>query len=45
MSGHSPDALMEHGVDNPDQGLLEKPFGAATLLERVRSLLDRAQTH
>ena len=28
-----------------DQGLLEKPFGAATLLERVRSLLDRAQTH
>ena len=45
MSGHPPDALMEHGVDNPDEGLLEKPFGAGTLLERVRSLLDRAQTH
>jgi two-component system, cell cycle sensor histidine kinase and response regulator CckA len=43
MSGHPPDALLEHGVDNPDESLLEKPFGAGTLLERVRSLLDRAQ--
>jgi two-component system cell cycle sensor histidine kinase/response regulator CckA len=45
MSGHPPDALLEHGVANPDETLLEKPFGAATLLERVRLLLDRAQRH
>jgi DNA-binding response OmpR family regulator len=45
MSGHPPDALLEHGVANPDESLLEKPFGAATLLERVRLLLDRAQRH
>jgi two-component system cell cycle sensor histidine kinase/response regulator CckA len=40
MSGHPPDALAEHGVDSPDQLLLQKPFGAATLLQRVRRLLD-----
>jgi len=45
MSGHPPYALLEHGVANPDETLLEKPFGAATLLERVRLLLDRAQRH
>ena len=42
MSGHPPDALLDHGVDNPDEALLEKPFGAGTLLERVRLMLDRA---
>ena len=45
MSGHPPDALLEHGVDNPEEALLEKPFGAGTLLERVRLMLDREQRH
>jgi two-component system cell cycle sensor histidine kinase/response regulator CckA len=40
-SGHSEDTIIEHSVF-PDEGsLLEKPFSATALAEKVREVLDR----
>ena len=41
VSGFTHDALAQHGVVEPGVNLLEKPFVGATLLARVRNVLDR----
>lgn len=40
MSGYTNDAIIHHGVLDPDTNFLEKPFTADDLLERVREILD-----
>jgi PAS domain S-box-containing protein len=42
ISGYPEDAIAHHGVLSPDHVFLQKPFSAATLLDRVREVLDRA---
>ena len=41
VSGYTQDAIAHHGVLEDGVELLEKPFTPATLLARVRALLDR----
>jgi len=41
VSGYTQDAIAHHGVLEEGVELLEKPFTPATLLARVRALLDR----
>jgi two-component system, cell cycle sensor histidine kinase and response regulator CckA len=43
MSGYTNDAIVHHGVLDPDTNFLEKPFTADGLLERVREILDRGK--
>ena len=40
MSGYSINVIAEHGILRADVELLEKPFTAAALAERVRCILD-----
>jgi CheY-like chemotaxis protein len=41
MSGSTDEVLAQHGLDSPGVELLEKPFTRATVLTRVRTLLDQ----
>ena len=43
MSGHSPDQMLTHGIDNDGHLLLRKPFTPSALSIAVRSVLDRAR--
>ena len=40
MSGFTDDTLTQHGLSSLERDLLTKPFSSATLLKRVRQLLD-----
>jgi DNA-binding response OmpR family regulator len=40
MSGFTDDTLIRHGLRPGQQPLLEKPFSPATVLSRVRQMLD-----
>ncbi|MEO1934541.1 MAG: response regulator, partial [Myxococcales bacterium] len=42
MSGFTDDTLIRHGLRPGKQPLLEKPFGPARVLTRVRAVLDAA---
>jgi two-component system cell cycle sensor histidine kinase/response regulator CckA len=40
MSGYTNDAILHHGVLEPGISFLQKPFGPADLLRKVRTVLD-----
>ncbi len=40
MSGYTDDAVVRHGVVDLEAGFLQKPFGSADLLRKVRETLD-----
>ena len=40
MSGYADDAIVEHGVLEPETRFVEKPFSAETLADKVRDVLD-----
>lgn len=40
MSGYTDDAIVHHGVLDPDVAFLQKPFVSATLTHKVREVLD-----
>ena len=40
MSGYTDDVILRHGARNVASDFLEKPFTPATLVERVRAVLD-----
>ena len=40
MSGYTNDAILHHGVLEPGISFLQKPFGPADLLRKVRAVLD-----
>jgi len=40
MSGYTDDAIIQHGVLDPETPFLEKPFTAASLARKVRQTLD-----
>ena len=42
MSGYMDEEALRRTLDNPDTPILQKPFSAATLIERVRKILDSA---
>jgi len=42
VSGYTDDALLHHGVLDPDRAFLNKPFASGDLLEKVRSVLKVA---
>jgi hypothetical protein len=42
ISGYSDEAVTRHGLIGPGKAFLSKPFGAATLLGRVRESLGAA---
>jgi two-component system, cell cycle sensor histidine kinase and response regulator CckA len=42
VSGYTDDAMLRLGMLNENQAFLQKPFGSAALLRKVRHLLDRA---
>ena len=41
MSGYTDDAIVRHGVLEPDTDFLQKPFTAQALATKVREILDR----
>jgi CheY-like chemotaxis protein len=41
VSGYTDDAMLRLGMLNENQAFLQKPFGSAALLRKVRHLLDR----
>ncbi len=43
MSGYTDEAITRHGVPEGEVALLEKPFTAASLIKKVRQVLDRAR--
>lgn len=40
MSGYSDEAIMQHGVIEPETSFIQKPFTRAILLQKVREILD-----
>jgi two-component system cell cycle sensor histidine kinase/response regulator CckA len=42
MSGHTDDAILQHGVTQAGTGFLQKPFTPDVLERRIRELLGRA---
>ena len=40
MSGYADDAIVHHGVLEPDTPFIQKPFAPAALLRKIRELLD-----
>ncbi len=42
MSGYTDDAISHHGILDKDVTLLDKPFTAHTLTQKVREVIDRA---
>ena len=42
MSGYTDDAVVRHGMLDPNLSYLEKPFRPARLLAKVRETLKRA---
>jgi DNA-binding response OmpR family regulator len=40
MSSYSPEHLQKHGVEVPQSQLLQKPFVAAQLMNRIRDALS-----
>ena len=40
ISGYNDDEVIERGLENPGMHLLQKPFSAQQLVERVRAVLD-----
>ena len=40
MSSYTPEHLQKHGVDVPPSQVLQKPFEAAQLLNRIRDVLS-----
>jgi PAS domain S-box-containing protein len=43
VSGYSNSAVEDHGVLDPNEQFLQKPFAADTLLKKVREVLERGQ--
>jgi YesN/AraC family two-component response regulator len=44
ISGYTEDAIMDHGILQERTELLQKPFTATDLLQRVKSVLASPQT-
>jgi len=44
MSGYTDDTIVRHGVREAEFTLLAKPFSSAALYEKVRAVLDQAQS-
>jgi DNA-binding NtrC family response regulator len=42
MSGYTDDAIVRHGIQEPNSFLLPKPFSPSGLLQKVREVLDAA---
>jgi CheY-like chemotaxis protein len=40
MSGYAGDAIVRHGILSPRTEFLQKPFGAASLVQKVQAVLD-----
>jgi CheY-like chemotaxis protein len=40
MSGYTDDAIIHHGISNPDTAFLQKPFSPTVLSRKVREMLD-----
>jgi len=41
MSGYTEETIVEHGVLHPGIAFLHKPFTSATLVGKIREVLDR----
>jgi len=44
-SGYTDDAIVRHGVLEPDAAFLEKPFTPQTLVQKIREVLDTPKAH
>jgi PAS domain S-box-containing protein len=42
VSGHTDDAMLRHGIDDPGVAFLQKPFSRDAFLRKVRATLDEA---